>query len=213
MNCSDFENQLGDYLDNLLSGSPLEAFEQHRRQCPLCAMLLENVRDSMVLLRQLPEVEPPRDLAARIIAATSEAPANPFQRLLAFFHLERELVPHLLTAALVVLFVVAAGYNFFLRPADIPGGQPTSRTSLMTMIDSTSNRFLTRVVKVYAGIQETWQSAEDTYQTVQNFFQTRWEQVKDVFRDNSKKDDKTSPEERKDINQSMRLQLGHAQTA
>ena len=121
MNCNDFENQLGDYLDNHLSGAPLDAFEQHRRQCPLCAMLLENVKDSMVLLRQLPEVEPPAGLAGRIIAATSDAPAKPLQRLFSFFHLERELVPHLLTAALVVLFVVSAGYNFFFRQPDVPG--------------------------------------------------------------------------------------------
>ena len=81
------------------------------------------------------------------------------------------------------------------------------------MIDSTSNRFLTRVVKVYAGIQETWQSTVDTYQSVQNFFQTRWEQVKDVFREDPKKNDKPQEKERRDINQSMRLQASHALAA
>ena len=54
MNCNEFENLLSEFLDAELSGPTLQEFEAHRRECALCALLLENVREASASLHALP---------------------------------------------------------------------------------------------------------------------------------------------------------------
>jgi hypothetical protein len=50
-----------------------EAFETHRQSCADCGVLFAEAQEGMLLLRAIPEVEPPRNLIHNILAATSLA--------------------------------------------------------------------------------------------------------------------------------------------
>ena len=73
MQCSQFEALLADAMDGTLTGGTQEAFDAHRLSCTVCGPLFAEVREGMLLLDALPEVEPPRNLAHNILAATSLA--------------------------------------------------------------------------------------------------------------------------------------------
>jgi hypothetical protein len=58
------------------------AFAAHRQSCAVCGPLFAQTREGMLLLRALPEVDPPKNLVHNILAATSltEAPAETADR-------------------------------------------------------------------------------------------------------------------------------------
>jgi hypothetical protein len=73
MQCSQFETLLADALDGVLPEKVNLAFEEHSRSCPLCGPMFTEVRQGMLMLHSLDEVEPPRNLVHNILAATSAA--------------------------------------------------------------------------------------------------------------------------------------------
>jgi len=87
LQCSQFEALLADALDGAgangaQAGAPAvhalpagmrEAFEAHRQSCAACGALYAEAQEGMLLLRSIPEVEPPRNLVHNILAATSRA--------------------------------------------------------------------------------------------------------------------------------------------
>lgn len=80
MQCSQFEALLGDALDGVLAGEGLEAFDAHSLVCPQCGPLLADARHGMLLLHELEEVEPPRNLVHNILAATTTVTEGEKQR-------------------------------------------------------------------------------------------------------------------------------------
>jgi len=91
LQCSQFEALLADALEYDAAGAqaagaeansldsqaratvPHEAFEAHRQSCATCGALYAEAQEGMLLLRSIPEVEPPRNLVHNILAATSRA--------------------------------------------------------------------------------------------------------------------------------------------
>lgn len=73
MQCSEFETLLADALDGVLPEKLNLAFEEHDRNCPLCGPMFSEVRQGMLLLHSLEEVEAPKNLVHNILAATSAA--------------------------------------------------------------------------------------------------------------------------------------------
>ena len=71
MTCADFENLLTEYaegkLDRIVSGE----IEQHRRKCPQCHLLFQEVSRLVDDLHGLPEYEPPERLMSAILKRTS----------------------------------------------------------------------------------------------------------------------------------------------
>ncbi|HNR40032.1 MAG TPA: hypothetical protein PKN61_13440 [Acidobacteriota bacterium] len=201
MNCNEFEIHVSDFLDGTLHGDALAGFELHRVQCPLCAMLLDSVNDSLSRLHQLDEVEPPPGLAERILAATSGGRASLGRRLLGFVRFERELAPQLMAASVLILFAAALSYNMFIRPPDTVAGA-SQPANLVTVVDYTGNRLLSSMMQFYSGVQDTWETAGNYYDKTADFFQTSWQQVKDAFKGKDEKK-KPVPDSQKNINQSM----------
>ncbi len=60
------------YVDGELSGKELAQFESHLAQCPACQEELEQVRELLRQLNDLPELEVPAQLPARLRAALLE---------------------------------------------------------------------------------------------------------------------------------------------
>lgn len=78
LTCSQFEALLADALDDAggsLPSGTREAFAAHRLSCANCGPLFAETQEGMLLLRNLAEVEPPRNLLHNILAATSRVEA------------------------------------------------------------------------------------------------------------------------------------------
>lgn len=78
INCSDFESVLTDYLDGNLDRATHKAVAAHALRCPLCHSLLNEVKDALVVCR---EISAPKHslthLEARIFSITTpEAAMN-----------------------------------------------------------------------------------------------------------------------------------------
>lgn len=71
MPCHEFEALLSEVLDHKLTGAKLEGFQSHAAQCGLCGSLLQEAEAGQHWLKSLAEVEPPADLIAGILAATT----------------------------------------------------------------------------------------------------------------------------------------------
>ncbi len=79
MECSEFDALLLEALDDGgLSGIRKEAFEAHRRVCPVCGPMFTEVEAGKQWLRTLAleRVEPPLHLVHNILAATSGVPSS-----------------------------------------------------------------------------------------------------------------------------------------
>jgi hypothetical protein len=76
MQCAEFEALLAEALDGQLGGAQLESFQQHRELCPVCGPLFSQAETGLSWLKAVPQMEPPVNLASRILAATTGAQAR-----------------------------------------------------------------------------------------------------------------------------------------
>jgi hypothetical protein len=76
MDCSEFEALLADALDNALAANQRPAFDEHGRSCEVCAPMLAEALEGMLMVRGLAELEPPKNLIHNILAATSRKEAT-----------------------------------------------------------------------------------------------------------------------------------------
>jgi hypothetical protein len=68
--CAQFEALLTDALDGVLARSMVGPFEQHRADCPNCAVMFAEAKAGMELLRGLDEAYPRTNLEHNILVAT-----------------------------------------------------------------------------------------------------------------------------------------------
>lgn len=76
MTCGEFEALLADALDNAIAADARQAFDEHGRSCAVCGPMLAEVLDGMLMVRELAELEPPKNLVHNILAATSRKEAT-----------------------------------------------------------------------------------------------------------------------------------------
>jgi hypothetical protein len=69
-NCTLTEERLSDILDGRLAAAEASAYSAHAAGCDRCTRLIAQVGGVVQRMRQLPQIEEPRFLASRIIAAT-----------------------------------------------------------------------------------------------------------------------------------------------
>jgi len=71
MQCNEFDLQLSDALDGVLTGTALDRFQAHARVCQACGPLLAEAEAGRNWLKGLTEVEPPASLVNNILASTT----------------------------------------------------------------------------------------------------------------------------------------------
>jgi hypothetical protein len=76
MECSEFEALLAEALDDALAAGKRPAFDAHGLSCEVCGPMWAEVRDGMMMVRGLTEIEPPKNLVHNILAATSRQSAS-----------------------------------------------------------------------------------------------------------------------------------------
>src|ERR1044071_7754017 len=70
MLCSDFEDQLTDYIEGVASPEASKLIAEHSLRCPVCHELLAAVRSTVEACRVAPVPSPSRELEARILQRT-----------------------------------------------------------------------------------------------------------------------------------------------
>jgi hypothetical protein len=70
MQCAEFEAIVAEALDVSLHGTTLAAFEAHQASCAACSSVYQEAAAGMHWLKQLEDVEPPRNLVHNILAQT-----------------------------------------------------------------------------------------------------------------------------------------------
>ncbi|MDR3762593.1 MAG: hypothetical protein P4M01_00705 [Acidobacteriota bacterium] len=76
MHCVEFDALLTEALDGALRGERLARFGRHRETCAACDALYQEAEGGLAWLRELEEVDPPRNLVHNILAMTSGAAAQ-----------------------------------------------------------------------------------------------------------------------------------------
>jgi hypothetical protein len=78
MDCRAFRKRHLAFVDNTLSGIDTAAMREHVRVCASCAKLDSSVRRSLLLVRNLPCIEPSAEFSARLAARMAEERSGGF---------------------------------------------------------------------------------------------------------------------------------------
>ena len=73
--CSRFEALLAEAMEGQLPEDVQQGFEIHCQSCSICGPMFAEAQEGMAWLRDMEEVEPPKNLVHNILAATSLAAA------------------------------------------------------------------------------------------------------------------------------------------
>lgn len=89
MNCREFKSKHVGYIDDLLPAADMLEMRRHILACSRCESLDIRIRRSLLVMRNLPQIEPSADFFSRLNEALKEAPpperAGPTARMAASF--------------------------------------------------------------------------------------------------------------------------------
>ena len=69
--CSEFDALLSDVIENRVTGTELEIFNNHAKTCANCRLLFAEAQEGHRWMKSLAEIEPPANLIPNILAATT----------------------------------------------------------------------------------------------------------------------------------------------
>jgi hypothetical protein len=75
MNCREFKSNHVGFVDDLLSAADMADMRRHLRLCDRCASLDVRIRRSLMVVRNLPQIEPSADFYIRLSERLKTAPA------------------------------------------------------------------------------------------------------------------------------------------
>jgi len=74
MKCREFKSNHVGFIDDVLPAADMSEMRRHLAVCPRCATLDIRIRRSLLVVRNLPQIEPSADFFARLSEALKEAP-------------------------------------------------------------------------------------------------------------------------------------------
>jgi hypothetical protein len=75
MKCREFKSNHVGFIDDLLSAADMSAMRRHIAVCPNCSTLDTRIRRSLLVVRNLPRIEPSADFFFRLSEALKQPPA------------------------------------------------------------------------------------------------------------------------------------------
>ncbi|MBO8170035.1 MAG: DUF4349 domain-containing protein [Thermoanaerobacteraceae bacterium] len=116
MACQEYQELLSAYIDEVLTEEEQRRLEKHLEQCSDCRQELENLKETVVMLQSLDEVEPPAEFRQQLRQRLeAEQTRLTVERPSLVSRLMRSPWLPLSVAAMLVLFVVAVfGINMFV---------------------------------------------------------------------------------------------------
>ena len=131
MICSDVQDQLSAYMDKMLSVAQMKAIDEHLSHCPDCRRELRQLEETVALLHQMGEVEPPPDLTEAIINTIQSSAKKDRGRISIWRRLQdRKSLGGLIAVAaclLIAAVIVGRGFPGFKMAAD--GGGVTEEAA------------------------------------------------------------------------------------
>jgi len=109
MNCREFKSEHVAFVDDLLSAEKMAEGRRHIEHCRECAALDTRIRRSLLVVRNIPQIEPSADFMLRLNAALKQPVIEP-----------RKSRQTLLASSLAAAAAVAAGLYFAFSPAPRP---------------------------------------------------------------------------------------------
>jgi hypothetical protein len=74
MNCREFKSEHVGFVDDLLSAADMADMTRHLRTCARCSTLDVRIRRSLLVIRNLPQIEPSADFYARLSERLKHSP-------------------------------------------------------------------------------------------------------------------------------------------
>src|SRR5262245_27105118 len=74
MNCREFKSNHVGFVDDLLCAAEMAEMRRHLVTCGTCATLDTRIRRSLLVVRNLPQIEPSADFFERLSEALKQAP-------------------------------------------------------------------------------------------------------------------------------------------
>jgi hypothetical protein len=74
MKCREFKSNHVGFIDDVLSAADMADMRRHLGVCPKCATVDVRIRRSLLVVRNLPQIEPSADFFARLSEALKHAP-------------------------------------------------------------------------------------------------------------------------------------------
>jgi hypothetical protein len=75
MKCREFKSNHVGFIDDVLPAADMSEMRRHLAACSRCATLDTRIRRSLLVVRNLPQIEPSADFFARLNEALKQAPA------------------------------------------------------------------------------------------------------------------------------------------
>lgn len=129
MNCREFKSNHVGFIDDVLSAADMADMQRHLAICTKCATLDVRIRRSLLVVRNLPQIEPSADFFARLSEALKHAPPptpkrQPFAAAATFAAV---------TAALAAAVYFAMAFSTERQlPASAPVGVTVSASAMST---------------------------------------------------------------------------------
>jgi hypothetical protein len=103
MKCREFKSNHVGFIDDLLPAADMSEMRRHLAACDTCAALDTRIRRSLLVVRNLPQIEPSADFFARLSEALKDAPPP-----------EPRIRPFAAAAALTVVTAALAAAVYFV---------------------------------------------------------------------------------------------------
>jgi hypothetical protein len=118
MNCREFKSKHVGFIDDVLCAADMAAMQRHVRVCARCSTLDIRIRRSLMVVRNLPQIEASPDFYARLIERLRHPPTAPATQPFVSTAARFAVVTAALAAA--VYFAMAGGAHRAAPPEVIP---------------------------------------------------------------------------------------------
>ena len=121
MNCREFKSHHVGFVDDLLPAAQMAEMRRHLFACRDCSMLDTRIRRSLLVVRNLPQIEPSADFFERLTDALKQAPP-----------VERAPRPLFAAAAITAVTAALAAAVYFAMAFSPDAEQTPGKTSART---------------------------------------------------------------------------------
>lgn len=163
MKCADVEIILCDYVDGTLAPARKTELEAHLAGCSECAEMAKDVADAVRFMERVADVEPPPDLANRILAKTMSGEAGAVGSVRGFRGWVSAFFAPILQPRLVMgMALTVLSFSMMARCAGVPA-RPLRQGDLepariWAAVDDQANRMWVRSVKFYESLRFVYEA-------------------------------------------------------
>jgi len=136
MDCREFRNKHVAYVDDLLPAFEMDAMQRHLLSCSNCARQDTKIRRSLLIVRNLPPIQPSPEFISRLNARLAElGPESRVDRVSWRGSLNSVAFAALAAGIVAVAYLAVETNNYFAHPDDLRlGAASTASTMAMAPI-------------------------------------------------------------------------------